>query len=93
MRSIDVEKRFPHIPDEDVTRIFQDGYMHGRADTMRHAIPEEFVKKKLARLEDDIKWRWYYGNVALDKMEYTRLWIEQVLLEEWEKEKENEKDI
>lgn len=55
------------------------------------AIPVEWIKKKLNKLKDDIKWSWYYGNAALKEMEWAETWVQVVLLEEWEKEngKEN----
>lgn len=51
------------------------------------AIPIELIKKEMKRLDEDIKWAWYYGNVALDKMEYLKTWL-TIKLEEWEKENE-----
>lgn len=51
------------------------------------AIPIETIKKEIERLKEDIKWAWYYGNTALDKMEYLELWLE-IKLENWEKENE-----
>lgn len=55
------------------------------------AIPIEWIKKKLDKLKDDIKWAWYYGNTMLEKMEWTETWIQVVLLEEWEKENETDR--
>ena len=55
-----------------------------------NAIPIELIEKEMKRLDDDIKWAWYYGNNALDKMEYLKMWL-TIKLEDWEKE--NEKDI
>lgn len=43
MTEIKLEKRFPHISDEDVTRIFQDGYMKGWEDARKKAIPIEWI--------------------------------------------------
>lgn len=54
------------------------------------SIPVEWIKKKLDRLKDDIKWAWYYGNTALANMEWAETWVEMVLLEEWRKENERE---
>ena len=51
------------------------------------AIPIEWIEKKMKRLDEDIKWAWYYGNTALDKMEYLKMWL-TLKLEEWEKENE-----
>ena len=54
------------------------------------AIPIELIEKEMKRLDEDIKWAWYYGNTALDKMEYLKMWL-TIKLEDWEKE--HEKDI
>lgn len=43
MTEIKLEKRFPHIPDEDVTRIFQDGYRKGWENARKKAIPIEWI--------------------------------------------------
>lgn len=51
------------------------------------AIPIELIEKEMKRLDEDIKWAWYYGNVALDKMEYLKTWL-TIKLEDWEKENE-----
>lgn len=56
----------------------------GSAQTVE-AIPIELIKKEMKRLDEDIKWAWYYGNVALDKMEYLKTWL-TIKLEDWEKE-------
>ena len=52
---------------------------------IKNAIPIELIKKEMKRLDEDIKWAWYYGNVALDKMEYLKTWL-TIKLEDWEKE-------
>lgn len=46
------------------------------------AIPIDVIEKELKRIENDEKWAWYYGNVALDKLEYLKLWL-TLKLEEW----------
>ena len=72
MTEIKLEKRFPHIPDEDVTRIFQDGYMKGWENARKKAIPIEYIEKfkkkvrHIAPAKEVIDW----------------------LLENWEKENE-----
>ena len=58
----------------------------GSAPTVK-AIPIELIEKEMKRLDEDIKWAWYYGNTALDKMEYLKMWL-TIKLEEWEKENE-----
>lgn len=45
MTEVKLEKRFPHIPDEDVTRIFQDGYMKGWENARKKAIPIELYEQ------------------------------------------------
>lgn len=52
---------------------------------IKNAIPIELIKKEMKQLDEDIKWAWYYGNVALDKMEYLKTWL-TIKLEDWEKE-------
>ena len=47
MTEIKLEKRFPHIPDEDVTRIFQDGYMKGWENARKKAISIDWIENKL----------------------------------------------
>lgn len=56
----------------------------GSAPTVK-AIPIEWIEKEMKRLDEDIKWAWYYGNVALDKMDYLKMWL-TLKLEDWEKE-------
>ena len=55
---------------------------------IKNAIPIELIKKEMKQLDEDIKWAWYYGNVALDKMEYLKTWL-TIKLEDWEKENAN----
>ena len=51
------------------------------------AIPIEWIENEIKRLDEDIKWAWYYGNTALDKMEYLKMWL-TIKLEDWKKEHE-----
>lgn len=44
-----------------------------------------WIEKEIYKLDQDIKWAWYYGNTAIDKMEYLKMWL-TVKLEELEKE-------
>jgi len=57
-----------------------------KAPTVK-AIPIELIEKEMKRLDEDIKWAWYYGNTALDKMEYLKTWL-TIKLEDWGKENE-----
>lgn len=72
MTEIKLEKRFPHIPDEDVTRIFQDGYMKGWENARKKAIPIEYIEAFKKEVRDVTN-----GGAVID-------W----LLENWEKENE-----
>ncbi|MBR2554938.1 MAG: hypothetical protein IKE94_08785 [Aeriscardovia sp.] len=47
MTQIKLVKRYPHIKDEDVTSIFQEGYIKGFANGRKGAIPIEWIKKWL----------------------------------------------
>lgn len=76
MTEIKLEKRFPHIPDDDVTRIFQDGYMKGWENARKKAIPIEYIeafKKKVRHIAP--------AKAVID-------WF----LEDWEKENEKDSE-
>ena len=45
MPTIKLEKRYPHIADEDVTEIFNAGYLQGWENARRKAIPIEWIKQ------------------------------------------------
>jgi hypothetical protein len=77
MTEIKLEKRFPHIPDEDVTRIFQDGYMKGWENAMKKSIPIEWIKYHIRALQIS-------GS-------YTDAMLLTDLIDLWEKE--NDKNI
>ena len=47
MTEIKLIKRYPHIKDEDVTTIFQEGYTKGFENGRKGAIPIEWIKKWL----------------------------------------------
>lgn len=72
MTEVKLEKRFPHIPDEDVTRIFQDGYMKGWENARKKAIPIEYIEKFKKEVRDVAN-----GKAVIE-------W----LLEDWGKENE-----
>lgn len=79
MTEIKLEKRFPHIPDEDVTRIFQDGYMKGWENARKKAIPIKWIRQWFA--ENSFK-------VYDDEEDFLIVGdIEEMLLD-WEKENE-----
>lgn len=79
MTEIKLEKRFPHIPDEDVTRIFQDGYMKGWENARKKAIPPNWIKRWFA--ENGFKF--YDDNEDIHRVGD----IEEMLFD-WEKENE-----
>ena len=80
MRLIDVDKIYQKIPFCNLKDEIE------KAPTV-DAIPIELIEKEMKRLDEDIKWAWYYGNVALDKMEYLKMWL-TIKLEDWRKENE-----
>lgn len=45
MPEIKLVKRYPHIKDEDVTSIFQEGYTKGFENGRKDAIPIEFIEE------------------------------------------------
>lgn len=82
MATIKLEKRYPDIPEETVTEIFQRGYLEGwnnarereRLDLrLAEAIPIEWIEQFMNRFRLDM--------VASD--EYALL---HIMLTEWEKE-------
>ena len=78
MTEIKLEKRFPHIPDEDVTRIFQDGYRKGWENARKKAIPIEWINKWSEKFYKVINGTRYYMGDG-----YDTVWD---MLEDWEKE-------
>lgn len=73
MTEIKLEKRFPHIPDEDVIRIFQDGYRKGWENARKKAITIEWI----------LKWACEFIN---PNSEGYKMAME--LVHDWEKENE-----
>lgn len=82
MTEIKLEKRFPHIPDEDVTRIFQDGYRKGWENARKKAISIEWIKNYARHKASK-------GFTEIDC--YWQSWEEDVLkmVADWEKENDN----
>ena len=70
MPEIRLVKKYPHIKDEDVINIFQEGYIKGFENGRKGAIPIEYIEKfkkkvrHIAPAKEVIEW----------------------LLEDWEKE-------
>lgn len=44
---IKLEKKYPHIRDEDVTQIFNDGYIKGFENGRKNAIPIEWMQQMI----------------------------------------------
>ena len=70
MPEIRLVKKYPHIKDEDVTSIFQEGYIKGFENGRKDAIPIEWIKEWVER--DENYWDYQY--------------LTDVLLKDWEKE-------
>jgi hypothetical protein len=77
MPEIRLVKKYPHIKDEDVTSIFQEGYIKGFENGRKGAIPIEWIKSKIDAILDSYP----------DGNEETEILCK--LLYEWEKENES----
>ena len=75
MTEIKLVKRYPHIKDEDVTSIFQEGYIKGFENGRKGAIPVEWIEKYAKRTSKKC------CHCA------TAIWE---MLEDWEKENATE---
>lgn len=78
MPEIRLVKRYPHIKDEDVTSIFQEGYLKGFENGRKNAIPIEWIMKKL--IEAD--------NIGMGIEDWSIKDCYALVLDEWEKENE-----
>ena len=76
MATIKLEKRYPHIADEDVTEIFNAGYLQGWKNSRRKAIPIEWITDWLTKQTIPAT---SYG------IDYSAV---EKMLEDWEKENE-----
>lgn len=76
MTEIKLEKRFPHIPDEDVTRIFQDGYRKGWENARKKAIPIEWIEN------------WKRGKSSIEQVVADKIMMDYKYRDYWEKENE-----
>ena len=70
MPEIRLVKKYPHIKDEDVISIFQEGYIKGFENGRKGAIPIVWIKEWVER--DENYWDYQY--------------LTDVLLKDWEKE-------
>ena len=71
MSEIRLVKKYPHIKDEDVTSIFQEGYIKGFENGRKGAIPVEWIEE------------WGSKNGMSESMSL------RVMIQDWEKENEN----
>ena len=72
MAEIKLVKKYPHIKDEDVTSIFQEGYLKGFENGRKGTIPIEWIKD------------WADERCCGDLTVYGQLFYD--MLEDWEKE-------
>lgn len=87
MRLIDADRLRENIMAQELWNVSDLVYDSIRNAPTVNAIPIELIEKEMKRLDEDIKWAWYYGNTALDKMEYLKTWL-TIKLEDWGKENE-----
>ena len=91
MPEIRLVKKYPHIKDEDVISIFQEGYIKGFENGRKGAIPIEWIKKKSLEFLMKRNFRW-----ATDFQEVIDMWkvenniplFDDELKITWEKENE-----
>lgn len=78
MPEIRLVKKYPHIKDEDVTSIFQEGYIKGFENGRKGAIPVEWIKE----------WRkekWLDSRLPMEER-MVRAMVARMIVEDWEKE-------
>ena len=79
MPEIRLVKKYPHIKDEDVTSIFQEGYIKGFENGRKGAIPIEWIRNNWLKRNDN------QGTIEFfpqPTFEVVMNW----LIEDWEKE-------
>ena len=64
MPEIRLVKKYPHIKDEDVIRIFQEGYVKGFENGRKGAIPIEWIRKMMDKYKD-----WEFDNFCQSLIE------------------------
>lgn len=82
MTEIRLVKKYPHIKDEDVTNIFQEGYIKGFENGRKGAIPIKWIRQWFA----ENRFKFYDDNDDIHLVGD----MEEMLLD-WEKE--NDKSI
>lgn len=85
MSEIKLVKKYPNIRDEDVTEIFQEGYLKGFENGRKGAIPIEWLKNKSKDLADAY-WNNVKNKLVLDMKDLPLVMDEIVRM--WEKENE-----
>ena len=86
MPEIRLVKKYPHIKDEDVINIFQEGYVKGFENGRKSAIPIEWLKayfKKCLSFDDRV----FIDN---EDSNYDIVIDKYKIFEEWEKENATE---
>lgn len=78
MPEIRLVKRYPHIKDEDVTSIFQEGYIKGFENGRKGAIPIEWILNKYRE-----KWE----KAEMGRRDFQFCEAIHDLLEMWDEEK------
>ena len=78
MTDIRLVKKYPHIKDEDVTSIFQEGYIKGFENGRKGTIPIEWINKWLSKFVKVINGVSFYTGDGYDSV--------ADMLEDWEKE-------
>ena len=83
MPEIRLVKKYPHIKDEDVISIFQEGYIKGFENGRKGAIPIEWLKNKSKDLADAY-WNNVRNKLVLNMNELPLVIDEMIRI--WEKE-------
>lgn len=83
MPEVRLVKKYPHIKDEDVTSIFQEGYIKGFENGRKGAIPIEWIEKYAKRFIE-LENRNYFAYRGFSDIGEAIL----NMLENWEKENE-----
>lgn len=95
MTEIRLVKRYPHIKEEDVTSIFQEGYIKGFENGRKGAILIEWARAYMNELNKQAEKEWEYVLNELGGYEpcYCEMYARGIkhLIEDWEKENESRK--
>lgn len=80
--NIKLEKKYPHISDEDVTDIFNDGYVKGWNNARKNSISIDWIEKWAEKFYKVIDGKRYYMGFGYDTVWY--------MLDDWKKENETD---